>query len=724
MKNSKIIFILVFFLSTLSIFAQQKANMFLSTNLDTVKAQRFDTGKMWTFEDAPVEYFKLAYGFEPSQEWLEDVRLSSLKFASWCSASFVSEDGLIMTNHHCVDFVSSRIQKEGEDIAKNGFYADSLSKERKMPGVFVDQLVLIKDVTDEINDAVNSEETDSAKLKAKKDKIDDLVGQYSEDTGLKVKVVSLYSGAKYSLYGYKRYTDIRAVYINESEMGLYGGDPDNFTYPRYNPDFAFARAYDENGEPLHTDHFFKWSANGPKENEPLFVVGNPGRTERLKTVSQLEYARDFSSKNASFILNGLHDIYQEMMNEYPDRFKEFESMFFFTGNSAKVYKYVHKGLIDPVFMARKKDFEKKFKAAVNANPELKAKYGQVWDGIESTVNEMRKIGHQVSAYAISPRSSSEYFIIANNLVKLAKQLQLPEKDRNPSYQADALEETMSGIFPDSIDTPLEMKKLKLQLGYIQMNLGDDNELVKMLLNGKSIDEAAKYLSENSVVFDKDKAMDLIAEGAAGILGSTDPIVSFIAKTVDKVKEYRTEQKEIRKTEETLSYQLGKALFAVYGTSIPPDATFTLRLSDGMMQSYQYNGTEAPTHTTFYGLYNRYYSHGKKYPWDLPERWLHPKEPISLDTPLNFISTCDIIGGNSGSAVINKNAEVVGVAFDGNIESIPGNFIYTTEANRTVSVASQGILEILNKVAGAKRIAAELVDGKIPEKYAQHSVNKN
>ena len=716
MKNLKFIFVLLFFLTTFLTFAQQKPHMFLDTNLDTVKAQKFDTGKMWTFEDAPVEYFKHTYGFEPSQKWLDNVRLSALKFASWCSASFVSADGLIMTNHHCVDFVSSRIQKDGEDIAKNGFYADSLSNERKIPGVFVDQLVLIKDVTDEINEAMDSAKTDSAKLSDRQDKIDDLVAQYSEDTGLKVKVVSLYSGGKYSLYGYKRYNDIRAVYINERDMGLYGGDPDNFTYPRYNPDFAFVRAYDENGKPIHTAHFFKWSKNGPKEGEPLFVVGNPGRTERLKTVAQLEYVRDFTSKSASFILNGLHDIYQEMMTEYPDRFKEFKSMFFFTGNSAKVYKYVHKGLLDPVFMARKKDFEKKFKAAVNANPKLEAKYGQVWNGIQNTVNEMRKIGHQLSAYTVSPRSSSKYFIIANDLVKLAKQLQLPEKDREPSYQADALDETINEIFPDSIDTPLELKKLKLQLEFIQMNLGNNNQLVKLLLNGKNISEAVKNLTANSIVFDKEKTMDLIADGANAIFESGDPIISFIAKTTNKLKEYRTERKEIRKTQESLSNLLGKALFAIYGTSIPPDATFTLRLSDGMMKNYQYNGTEAPTHTTFYGLYNRYYSHGKKYPWNLPERWLHPKEPITLETPLNFISTNDIVGGNSGSAVINKNAEIVGIAFDGNIESIPGNFIYTAEANRTVSVASQGILEILNKVAGAKRIAAELVEGKIPAKF--------
>jgi len=715
MRKFKSIFLL-FFLLTISVFAQLKSNMFLDTNLDTVKAQKFDTGKMWTFEDAPVEYFKLAYGFEPSQKWLDNVRLSALKFASWCSASFVSEDGLIMTNHHCVDFVSSRIQKDGEDIAKNGFYADSLSNERKIPGVFVDQLVLIKDVTDEINEAINSAKTDSAKLNAKQNKIDDLVAQYSEDTDLKVKVVSLYSGGKYSLYGYKRYNDIRAVYINESEMGLYGGDPDNFTYPRYNPDFAFVRAYDEDGKPLHTDHFFKWSKNGPQENEPIFVVGNPGRTERLKTVAQLEYARDFSSKNASFILNSLHDIYKEMMTEYPDRFKEFESMFFFTGNSAKVFKYVHKGLVDPIFMARKKDFEKKFKAAVNADPELKSKYGQIWEGIENTINEMRKIAHQVSAYAVSPRSSSKYFLIANDLVKLAKQLQLPEKERMPAYQADALETTMGEIVPDSIDTPLELKKLKMQLEYIKMNLGETNPLVQAIFNGKTTVEVIAGLKAGSVLFDKEKAMDLIAEGADGILESNDPIISFIAKTTDALKEFRDEQKEIRKTQESLTNLLGKALFAVYGTSIPPDATFTLRISDGMMKSYQYNGTEAPAHTTFYGLYHRYCSHDKKYPWDLPERWRNPKEPITLETPLNFISTNDIIGGNSGSPVINKNAEVVGVAFDGNIESIPGNFIYSTESNRTVSVASQGILEILNKVAGAKRISAELVKGKIPGKY--------
>ncbi|MCK5087133.1 MAG: S46 family peptidase, partial [Melioribacteraceae bacterium] len=272
-------------------------------NPDTVQSYKFDTGKMWTFEDAPVEYFEETYSFKPDQAWLEHVQKSALKFASWCSASFVSEDGLIMTNHHCVDFVISRFEEDGEDFHKTGFYAETLADERKVPSLFVDQLVLIEDVTDEIITAIDEGKTEKEKIKLKSEKIDQLIDDYTEETGLTCKIITLYNGGKYSLYGYKRYNDVRAIYINESDMGLYGGDPDNFTYPRYNPDFAFLRVYDDDGKPLKTDYFYKWSKDGAQEDEPIFVVGNPAATFRLKTISQLEYMRDFTYRNSSYRTN-------------------------------------------------------------------------------------------------------------------------------------------------------------------------------------------------------------------------------------------------------------------------------------------------------------------------------------------------------------------------------------------------------------------------------------
>lgn len=685
-----------------------------NTKLDTVKAQRFDTGKMWTFEDAPREYWKSEYGFEPSDEWLDDVRMSALKFANWCSSSFVSEDGLVMTNHHCIDFVSNRIQKEGEDIKKNGFYAPTLDDERKINGVFVRQLVLIEDVTDEVKNVINSQTERDAIIEAKKAKIEEIETKYNDETGLECNVVELYHGGKYSLYGYRRYSDVRAVYFNESDVGLYGGDPDNFTYPRYNPDFAFVRVYDDNGKPLKTDHFFKFSLEGPKIGEPIFVIGNPGSTQRLKTVAQLEYMRDFGYRNASFILNRTLQNLYEMMNEYPDRASEFEGMIFMVANSAKVMKGRVEGLNDPMFITRKKAFEKDFKTAVMNDPALNEKYGHIWDAIESTRNEMRQFAGQLAAYNINPRTSPALFSVAGKLVDLAEQLQLPEDQRQDQYKGDNLETTIASIFPKRYDEAMQTKQLKMNADYLAMNLGADNELVMKLYGGKSGNAAVEYLLSNTKIGNAEAVKELASKGSEAILNSGDPLIYFVLNTKDQLNDYQARAQEINSTESVLENELGQALYEVYGTSIPPDATFTLRINDGVMKSYDYNGTIAPEFTTFYGMYNRYYSHQKKYPWDLPERWLNLNEDFNLETPFNFISTNDIIGGSSGSAVINKNKEIVGIAFDGNMESIAGDFLYDTKANRMVSVASQGIVEILSDLLKCTRLANEIKAGKIVE----------
>ncbi|MHB8905147.1 MAG: S46 family peptidase [Melioribacteraceae bacterium] len=683
------------------------------SNLDTVKAQKFDTGKMWTFEDYPNAYIKSTYGFDASEEWLKKVRLSALRFGGGCSASFVSEDGLIMTNHHCVDGFLEGISKDGENIPKNGFFASTLADERKAP-TYVEQLVLIEDVTAPVMEAFNSGKTDAEKIEKRNNAIKELETKYNNDTGLNCKVTPLYNGSKFSLYGYKTYKDIRLVYSNERVVGLYGGDPDNFTYPRYDADFAFLRAYDEDGKPMKTENFYKFSQNGAQENELLFVVGNPGSTQRLKTIAQLEYYRDVVYKNGAFLLNRLFSIYDEMIAEEPAKADEYRGQQFFIGNSAKVYTGVLAGLQDPLFMARKKDFEKKLKDAVAASPELKQKYGHLWEGIEQTRNEARKFAFEASAYSINPRFVPVYLSIARKIVELANNLKKPEADRNPDYKADKLESTINGLFPEKVNESMNSKLTAMMADYINMNLGNENPLAKKMFNGLSGKAAADYALKNSSLTTKDKVVDLAKNGADAIMNSNDPFIYYVLNTQDKAKEFAAKSKEINETEQALESQLGQVLYAVYGTSIPPDATFTLRISDGVMKSYHYNGTIAPTITTFYGLYNRYYSHKKQYPWDLPARWTKLNPDFDLSTPYNFISTNDIIGGNSGSAIINTKAEVVGAVFDGNMESLAGNFIYTTEANRAVSVASQGILEILQDLLGAKRVAEELKTGKIPD----------
>lgn len=681
-------------------------------NLDTVKAKRFDTGKMWTFDFPPTQYWSEAYGFTPTQEWLDKARLASIRFASWCSSSFVSEDGLVMTNHHCVDFVLDGFQKEGEDIAKNGFFAATLADERKimyqtqqgLQPLFVDQLIKIEDVTKSILDAVNAAKTPEEKAAAKAAKSKEVTEKYkAENPGLKCELVRLYNGGRYSMYIYKTYKDVRAVYINERDMGLYGGDYDNFTYPRYDADFAFVRVYDEDGKPLKTKNFFKMSETGPVSGEPLFVTGNPGSTYRLKTVAQLEYFRDIAYANTVASLKGQLKILFELADIYPAKADYYNNQAFFVGNSAKSLGGALEGLRDPEFMARKVDFEKKFKEAVYANPELKNKYGHLWDAITGTRNEMRKFALEMNGYGVG---ACQYFAIGQQIYNLAKSGPMPE--------GEELVNKINKMFPENFDKVMQDKLLKLHVDLVVMNLGKDNELVKKVFGGKTGDEAVKYLLANSAITTKEGALKFAKEGSESILKSNDPFITFVKETADKLTELRKKANEINKTERSFEDELGQALFAVYGTSIPPDATFTLRIADGVMKSYEYNGTLAPEHTTFYGLYDRFNSHNKKYPWALPERWANPSKELNMAASYNFVSTNDIIGGNSGSPIINKNLECVGAVFDGNMESLPGNFIFDTTANRTVSVSSAGIFQILYNITHAERIANELKAGKIAD----------
>ena len=729
MKSLKALRISLLLLMGLSIFWACSSNKVTTSSiyypkhfdLDTIKAKKFDTGKMWTFEYAPLDYFEETYSFRPSQEWLDDVRLSALKFANWCSASFVSEDGLIMTNHHCVDFITDRFQNEGENIKNNGFYASTLAEERKVPDLFVDQLVLIQDVTNDVLASYNQGKDDKEKSDLKKKKIKELEESYSKETGLICKVTSLYSGGKYSLYGYKRYNDIRAVYVNESDMGLWGGDPDNFTYPRYGADFAFMRAYDENGNPMKVDHFFKFSEYGAQPGEPLFVVGNPGNTQRLKTVAQLEFYRDFTFRNNSFRLKGMVDNMYELMREYPDKAEQIKNTLFMITNSEKVNIGMYKTLTDEKFMARKRAFEKDFKSKVMANPKLADKYGHIWEGIERTRAELRLTAPERNAYKFNPMSAPVYFKIAEKLIEYAEQMKLPEEERNSKYQKKNLDSTIVSIFPEKIDVPAEMKKIRLQADIITLNMGTEDPIAVKFTGGKKGNAAVEFIKSKSLILSEEGVLSLIRKGPDEILNSTDPFIYIILATRDRVKELDKKAAEIQEAETALEDQLGLALYEVYGTKIPPDATFTLRISDGEMKSFEYNGTVAPLVTTFYGMFDRYYSNNGEYPWNLPDRWANPSESFDPSTPFNFISTNDIIGGNSGSAIINKNAEVVGAVFDGNIESLAGGFLFDPENNRTVSVASQGILEILENVTNAKRIAKELKSGKIVDLPAEEKI---
>lgn len=699
MKLKIILLQILFFISI------SYAQTYYGFNPDTVKAQKFDMGKMWTFENPPIKYFQEEYGFTPSEQWLEKMQKSALKFGGGCSASFISEDGLIMTNHHCVRGILPSVQLVNENILKDGFYAKELKDERRVPNLKVEQLLFIKDITDDIHKSMSGGKSDSEKIELREKKIDEIKTKYSADyPDLIFKVTSLYNGGKYSLYGYKVYDDIRLVFVPELFVAKLGGDYDNFTYPRYGLDCAFLRAY-ENDKPVKTNFYFKWNLDGIVEDQPVFVVGNPGSTDRINTMAQIEFERDVRYPMMVKMLKDLYKIYEELVNDSNAEDFRLIARLYSIGNALKVYEGTYKGLLDPYLVARKKDFEKQFRFAVMNNPELNKKYGHIWDELVVSRNEAKKSANKIFAYNISGFYSPQYLVIASKLVGLINDLK-DGKITKEKYDAE-----ITKIYPSDLNHQLQKKLLIVQLKVWQNNLPSDSEIIRRLIGNNPIEKAADKILSESFLPSKEKFDELIKKSPEEILNSSDPFIYFIMNTKNELNKLLEENKVRSQREEILNQMLGEALYAVYGDAIPPDATGTLRLADGIVKGYDYNGTRAPIKTTFYGALDRYYSFDKKFPFNLPAYWENLPAEFDLSTPLNFVSTNDIVGGNSGSALLNINAEVVGLAFDGNIESLPNTFIYTTEANRTVSVSAVGMIEAIRNLYKAEALSNEILTGK-------------
>ncbi|WP_290660259.1 S46 family peptidase [Ignavibacterium sp.] len=700
MKFRIILFQVLLFTASIS-FAQT----FYGFDADTVKAQRFDMGKMWTFENPPINYFQEEYGFTPSKQWLEKMQKSALKFGGGCSASFISEDGLIMTNHHCVRGMLPTVQYENENILKDGFYAKEFSEERRVPNLQVEQLLFIKDISDEVHQSMSEGKSDTEKIGLRQKKINELKTKFSKEyPDLVFKVISLYNGGKYSLYGYKVYDDIRLVFVPELFVAKLGGDYDNFTYPRYGLDCAFLRAY-ENDKPIKSNFYFKWNTDGVVENQPVFVVGNPGRTDRINTMAQIEFERDVRYPMMVKTLKDLYKIYEELV--YDSNAEDFKliARLYSIGNALKVYEGTYEGLLDPFLIARKKDFEKQFRNAVISNPELNKKYGNIWEELAQLRNEARKSTNKIFAFSINGFYSPQYLLMASKLVGLIDDF------KNKKIAKEKFDSLLTAVYPSDLNHQLQKKLLLVQLKIWQDNLSAESEIIKNLIGNNPVEKAAEKILSESHFTSKEKFDELIRKSPEEILNSDDPFIYFIKNTKDELQKLLDENKVRNQREEILNQMLGEALYAVYGDAIPPDATGTLRLADGIVKGYDYNGTRAPIKTTFYGALDRYYSFDKKFPFNLPSYWENLPDEFDLSTPLNFVSTNDIIGGNSGSAVLNINAEVVGLAFDGNIESLPNNFIFTTEANRTVSVSALGMIEAIRDLYKAEKLSDEIISGK-------------
>lgn len=670
--------------------------MGLRAQEDMSVPQRFDYGKMWTFEHPPKEWFKEAYNFTPEDKWFDDVRKSSLRFASWCSASFVSPNGLIMTNHHCSRDVVTPLQKEGENFDKDGFYASTLADERKAEGLFVEQLIKVEDISKRVLNMMDKGKTDQERNVWRDSAMAQINREYSATDawrGLRLQTVSFYSGGKFSLYGYKRYSDIRLVLIPETDLGYFGGDPDNFTFPRYALDCTFWRAYDESGNPLNTaDNYFKFNVNGAEENEPVFVIGNPGTTERYRTVGQLEYDRDIRHPVQLTMLKNRHAL---MMKEYAKSPNvDLLNDIFGLSNSIKAFTGILGGLNTPALMTRKKSTETEIRS------KTKIKGEDPWVELEKAVAGLRKYGSSVTLLSGGGVKGSVVNLL-HSLGKYEKALGMP--DNGPAL--DKLRKEIKEL-SKTINTSKEKDYFITFLKEIKQFEHPDNKFVDKILDGKSAEARAEKILSKTDFTDEKEIDELLAKSADKFKKDDDPILELSRIVVSKYNEALTAFQSSTPRRRGLEAKIANNVFNVKGSNLPPDATFTLRIADGVVKGYDYNGTTAPYKTTYFGLYDRHFSFNQKYPFSLPARWQNPPLEL-LKSPMDFVATNDIIGGNSGSPIINKNKEAVGLIFDGNIESLPGSFIYDGTSNRSVAVHAGGIYAALKYIYRADRIVSEL-----------------
>lgn len=678
---------------------------------DTVRAGAFDNGKMWTFDAPPTAYLESTYDFSPGDDWYARARLGALRIPG-CSASLVSPRGLVLTNHHCArDFVT-RVSEEDENLLDDGFYAATLEEERPLEDFEADQLIDVLDITAEIRDAVDAA-TDARARSALRDSLTEAVAarireeRGGGEAGIEVEVVSLYNGGLYSAYVFQRYTHARLVMAPELRIGYFGGDPDNFTYPRYSLDFAFLRLYGDDGEPLASDDHFRWSETGTAEGDLVFVIGNPGSTSRLQTVAELEYRRDVEMPALlSFLGSRIEAIegYLEGRGDEPG-VDEIRNSVFSLLNAQKAYTGMLGGLRDPYIIARRTAAENDFRGALQADTALARTYLPLFDRMAGLQARKAAVAADVHAFAALGNPGYEAAVI---LRVLAARRHADAREAGAS--AEELEELLAGLKgvpnrPRELDEAL----LRARARDLMDAFGADDPAVQALLGGRSAGEAAAALMEGSAMADSAGAVDAVAGGAVD--PAADPAFAFVRGLLERYGPFREVMSSVGPEEEAIAARLGRARFEVDGTRIPPDATFSLRLADGVVSGYPYNGTTAPAHTTYYGLYDRHHSNPGADEWALPERWTNPPPGFDLSTPLNFVSTADVIGGNSGSPVVNRDLEVVGLVFDGNIQSLPGDYIYMPALNRTVSVDVRGILEALEDIYGAARIVEELTGGR-------------
>jgi hypothetical protein len=680
------------------------ASIFL---IQTAPRARADEG-MWTFDNPPLKQWKERYNFEPTKEWLDNVRLASVRLNDGGSGSFVSPDGLLMTNQHVASGQLSKVSTKEHDFIKSGFYARTAAEELKCPDLEINVLVSFEDVTKRVQSAVKPNASSAQASEQRKGEMAAIERESNEKTGLRSDLVTLYSGGEYWLYRFKKYTDIRLVFAPEEQIAFFGGDYDNFTYPRYDLDFAFFRVY-ENDKPLRTSNYFKWSKSGPAEGEFVVAPGNPGSTNRMLTLAQLRYQRDVGNPLQMQVWTSRRDALTRYAAGGEEQARRAQATRRSLENSIKRLVGQQEGLNNARSFARKEDDEKKLLAEIARRPELRSNYAPAWDQLDAAYRELPPMAKRIAFTTLAP---SRLGTIASQLVRYAEETAKPNNQRFDEYRENRLESLkLTLLSPAPIYPDLEEAVLSAWLEEARKTLGANDPYVRATLEGSTPAEVAHRVVAGTKLADVAFRKSLIDGGAPAVAKSDDPMVALARRVEPIYRELRAwNEQHILSVETGAGQKIAEARFAVYGKSVYPDATFSLRLSYGRVLGYEEDTTLVPYKTTFFGLYERARSFDEKPPYDLPTRWRDGRDKIDLSTPFNFVYTADTIGGNSGSPIINRDAEIVGLNFDSNIQKLPNRYWYVDdpEGGRAVAVHSAAMIEALRKMYDAGKLADELI----------------
>jgi hypothetical protein len=658
---------------------------------------------MWTFDNFPSQALKQKYGVTIDQAWLDRVRAGAVRLAGGCSASLVSSEGLVLTNHHCVAGCVQDLSTADRDYLKNGFFPASRSEERQCPGQQAEILSSIADVTTTVN-AATSGKSNQDFVRARDGAVANLEKQACEGREAinRCQVISFYDGGQYKLYTYRKYSDVRLAFAPEFDIAFFGGDPDNFNFPRYDLDFSFLRLY-ENGQPVSSPQHLKWNASAPSEGDLVFVAGNPGGTDRLLTAPQLTTLRDVVRPPALYQLSELRGRYTQFAEESAEHARISNRSLFGVENRLKALRGAQLALLDPALIESKRKADAELKARVDADPKLKAEIGDPWSEIAQAQAARAELN---TAYSfLEGGAGSQLYRYARTLVRAAAEREKPNAERLREYTDARLPLLEKNLLDEQpVERDLDRLQLEFWLTKLREELTADAPETELYLGKESPQSLARMLVE-SKLGDAALRRQLWEGGTRAIMASDDPMIRYVLKTDASARAVRKAYEErVDGPTDRAAERIAKARFAVYGTSVYPDATFSLRLSFGRVNGWTYRGRTVPAMTTFDGLFRRATGH---FPFALPERWLDAKSKLDLTTVFNISSENDIIGGNSGSPLINVRGEVIGAIFDGNIHSLGGDFYYDPALNRAVSVSTAAITEALNKVYGQTALIAEL-----------------